>query len=145
MRYRTLGRSELQVSEIGFGCWEFGGEYGPYEESEIVRAIHRALDLGVTVFDTARAYGFGRSEELLGKVLGRRRSEVVLVTKVGVERGRDGNDYRDSSRETLLRAVEDSLRFLRTDAVDLLLIHWPDRGRSWDEPMNTLVELIDKG
>jgi aryl-alcohol dehydrogenase-like predicted oxidoreductase len=146
MEYRELGRgSGLRVSAIGFGCWETGGEYGAYDQGEVILAVHRALDLGVTLFDTARGYGFGRSEELLAQALGSRRKDVVVVTKVGLERGPNGGYRRDSSRATLLSGLENSLRALHTDYVDLLLIHWPDRTRPWAEAMETLQEIQRSG
>jgi aryl-alcohol dehydrogenase-like predicted oxidoreductase len=145
MQYRNLGKSDLRVSTIGFGCWETGGEYGAYDETDVVAAVHRSLDLGVTLFDTARGYGFGRSEELLARALGAHRQDVVVVTKLGLEKNPDGTYRRDSSRTVLLDGIEQSLRALRTDAVDLLLIHWPDRTRSWEEPMETLAEIRKMG
>ncbi len=145
MEYRELGKSGLRVSTIGFGCWETGGEYGAYDPDEVIRAVHRALDLGVTLFDTARAYGFGRSEELLARALGSRRRDVVVVSKVGLERGPDGKYERDSSRATLMHGLEQSLRALGTDYLDLLLIHWPDRSRPWAEAMDTLQEIQRSG
>lgn len=145
MEYRKLGRSGPEVSAIGFGCWETGGEYGDYDESSIIQAVHRALDLGVTLFDTARGYGFGRSEELLARALGDHRKDIFLVTKVGIEKNAEGHYYRDSSRECLMAGLESSLRALNTDAVDLLLVHWPDRTRPWEEPMETLAEIVRTG
>lgn len=146
MEYRNLGASDLRVSAVGFGCWEIGGEYGSYEETAVVDAVHRALDLGITLFDTARGYGFGRSEEILAKALGDHRRDVVVVSKVGIEREADGVKYRrDSSRATLLHGLEESLRALHTDYVDLLLIHWPDRTRPLAEAMETLEEIRRSG
>jgi aryl-alcohol dehydrogenase-like predicted oxidoreductase len=145
MEYRRLGSSDLEVSEVGFGCWEIGGDYGGYDESEVVAAVHRALDLGVTLFDTARAYGFGRSEQLLGRALAGRRHDAVVVTKVGMEPEPDGRLRRDSSRRAIVEGVEASLRFLGTDHVDLLLIHWPDRTRGWEEPMAALASVAEAG
>ena len=85
MEYRRMGASDLEVSAIGFGCWELGGTYyGPIDEAQAVAAIHRAMDLGVTLFDTAPGYGFGHSEELLGRALGARRKDVVLVSKTAI-------------------------------------------------------------
>ena len=81
MEYRPFGRTGLQVSAVGFGCWELGGQYGHYDEQEVIDAVHRALDLGVNCFDTAEGYGFGQSEELLARALGPRRKDVILVTK----------------------------------------------------------------
>ena len=86
MQYRTMGASDLEVSAIGFGCWEMGGnQYGAVDDREEARAVHRAIDLGVTLFDTAAAYGHGHAEEVLGRALGERRKEVVLVTKGGLK------------------------------------------------------------
>lgn len=145
MEYRKLGRSGAEVSVIGFGCWETGGEYGDYDESSIIQAVHRALDLGVTLYDTARGYGYGRSEELLARALGDHRKDIFLVTKVGIEKDAQGHYYRDSSRECLMAGLESSLKALNTDAVDLLLVHWPDRSRPWEEPMETLAEIVRTG
>ena len=84
MEYRRMGSSDLEVSAIGFGCWEMGGGYGPFAAQEVIAAIHRALDLGVTLFDTARSYGRGASEELLAQGLGARRQDAIIVTKGGL-------------------------------------------------------------
>src|SRR5918911_2796773 len=112
MRYRKMGASDLEVSAIGFGCWEMGGnQYGEVDDREEVAAVHRAIDLGVTLFDTAAIYGHGHSEEVLGRALGARRREVVLVTKGGLgwtEVG--GRSHRDSSRGALVQGVGGSPR-----------------------------------
>ena len=84
MEYRKFGQTGLEVSAIGFGCWEMGGTYGPIDEDQVIRAIHTGLDLGINLFDTAEVYGFGRSERLLAKGLGDKRKDVVLVSKFGV-------------------------------------------------------------
>ena len=145
MEYRNLGESDLQVSAVGFGCWETGGEYGDYQDSAVIAAVHRALDLGVTLFDTARGYGFGRSEELLAEALGAHRKDVVVVSKVGIYKDADGRYRRDSSRAALLQGLEQSLRSLHTDFLDLLLVHWPDRTRPVSEAMETLNEIHRSG
>lgn len=145
MEYRYLGKSDLRVSAVGFGCWETGGEYGDYQDAAVIDAVHRALDLGVTLFDTARGYGFGRSEELLAKALGPRRNDVIVVSKVGIYKQADGRYGRDSSRAALLRGLEESLQSLHTDFVDLLLVHWPDRTRPLAEAMETLDEIQRSG
>jgi len=83
MQYRTMGSSDLTVSALGFGCWEMGGnQYGEVDDEEERRAVQRAIDLGVTLFDTAAVYGYGHSEEVLGRALGSRRSEIVLSPRV---------------------------------------------------------------
>lgn len=147
MEYRKLGTTDLDVSAIGFGCWETGGEYGRFDERDVIDAVDRALGLGVTLYDTALAYGFGLSERLLARALGTRRGDVVVVTKIGLLRSPqgDGTYVRDSSRENLLRSVDDSLRSLGTDYADLLLIHWPDRTRPFEEAMAALAEIQKSG
>ncbi|MBI4639463.1 MAG: aldo/keto reductase [Candidatus Tectomicrobia bacterium] len=141
MEYRTFGKTGLQVSPIGFGSWEMGGTYGYFDEGEITRAIHRALDLGINCFDTAEAYGQGRSETLLAKALGNRRKEIILVTKFGV--GYEGK--RDSSRARAMMAIEGSLRRLNTDHVDVYLVHRPDVNTPFEETMRALDEIVRQG
>src|SRR5512136_454613 len=123
MHERVLGRTGLRVSEIGFGGWAIGGNahgnsYGPTDDAESIAAVRRAADLGCTFFDTADVYGWGHSEELLGRALEGRRGDVVLATKVG------GDFYHGGVRTNfdtgyLAFALERSLERLRTDHVDL--------------------------
>lgn len=145
MRYRVLGASELEVSVIGYGAWEIGGGYGGFEEQDAIAAVHRALDLGVTLFDTARAYGAGRSEELLSRALGPRRKDIVLVTKCGLPTRPGLKSGRDARYQTIIEDVVLSLRALRTDYVDLLLQHWPDPETPIEESMRALVDLQQAG
>ncbi|MCL4544414.1 MAG: aldo/keto reductase [Chloroflexi bacterium] len=145
MDYRTMGSSDLTVSALGFGAWEIGGNYGGFEESEVIAAVRRALDLGVTLFDTARAYGAGRSEELLSRALGPRRKDIILVTKCGLPTRPGLKPDRDGRYRTILEDVEHSLRDLRTDYVDLLLQHWPDPETPIEESMRALVDLQQSG
>ncbi len=146
MQYRPFGRTGLNVSAIGFGCWELGGSYGHFDASEVIQAIHRALDLGINCFDTAQGYGFGRSEQLLAKGLGNRRQDIILVTKWGIgyndaltEKGRDSR----AARAKL--SIETSLKHLNTDYVDVYLIHWPDRRIPFDEPMRAMEDIVQEG
>jgi aryl-alcohol dehydrogenase-like predicted oxidoreductase len=147
MDYRRMGASELEVSAIGFGCWEMGGtNYGPIDEVEAVAAIGRALDLGVTLFDTAPGYGFGHSEEVLGRALGARRRDVVLVSKTAVSWDPVTFTRKlDSRYSTVKRITEESLRRLGTDHLDLLLIHWPDVDTPLEETMRALDDLASEG
>jgi len=147
VEYRTLGRSDLKVSAIGFGCWEMGGShYGSTDEAEVTRAVHRAIDLGVTLFDTAPVYGFGGSEEALGRALGTRRNEVVLVSKGGQTWDPVTTTRKADARYSeLKRGLEDSLRRLGTDHLDLFLIHWPDPETPIEESARALTEMIDEG
>ena len=148
MRYRKMDSSDLEVSAIGFGCWEMGGtQYGEVDDREEVEAVHRAIDLGVTLFDTAAIYGQGYSEVVLGRALGARRKEVVLVTKGGlVWDGRTtGSSRRDSSYWALTQGLEASLHRMGTDHVDLFLIHWPDVGTPMDEAARALNAILESG
>ncbi|MYU15082.1 aldo/keto reductase [Streptomyces sp. SID8361] len=135
---RTLGRSGIEVSALGFGCWAIGGEWrsadgeplgwGRVDDDESVRAIRRALDLGVTFFDTADVYGTGHSERVLGRALGKHRAEVVVATKWGNlfdERTRIRHG-QDDSPDHVRRALTASLRRLDMDHVDLYQLHISD-------------------
>src|SRR5712691_1829959 len=126
MESRPFGRTGLQVSAIGFGCWEVGGGYGQVEEAEFARAVGRALDLGVNCFDTAEGYGMGASERALGQALGKRREEAIIVTKFGMAY-REMPNMRDSSAARVRASIDKSLLNLGTDHVDVYLVHWPDR------------------
>ena len=148
MRYRPFGRTGLSVSVVGFGCWPMAGDrYGAIEDDEAVKAIHRALDRGVNCVDTAPAYGGGHSEEVVGRALEGRRRDVILVTKCGVKAPPPGQlgPLRDSSRANILREVDASLKRLRTDWVDVLLVHWPDAGTPFEETMRALEEVVASG
>jgi aryl-alcohol dehydrogenase-like predicted oxidoreductase len=148
MRYRPFGRTGLQVSVVGFGCWPMAGDrYGAIEDSEAVKAIHRALDRGVNCVDTAPAYGGGHSEEVVARALENRRRDVILVTKCGVKPPPPGQlgPLRDASRANILREIDLSLKRLRTDWVDVLLVHWPDAATPIDETMRGLEEVVTSG
>jgi aryl-alcohol dehydrogenase-like predicted oxidoreductase len=132
MEFRQFGRTGLNVSAFGFGCWEIGGTYGRIEEGEFRRAVAQAVDSGITCFDTAEAYGMGVSEEALARALGGRRSDVIIATKFGVGYEEMPN-RRDSSRERVLASIDKSLQRLRTDHVDIYLVHWPDPDTPLDE------------
>ena len=122
------------------------GGYGSFDEGEVVRAVHAAIDAGVTLFDTAPIYGWGEGEKLLGKALQGKRDRVVLVSKGGIQWDEPGGpDRRDSSKEHLARGLDESLRNLQTDHLDLFLIHWPDESPPFSEPMETFSELQREG
>ena len=144
MEYRPFGQTGLEVSAVGFGCWELGGRYGYFDEGEVIQAVNRAIDLGINCFDTAEGYGFGKSEELLARALGSRRKEVIVVTKFGIlHEGREKG--RDSRRSEALAAIERSLKFLNTDYVDVYLVHWPDVNTPFEETMLALEEIVQSG
>ena len=145
MEYRPFGQTGLQVSAIGFGCWEIGGGYGKVNEAEYTPAVQRAIDLGVNCFDTAEAYGFGVSERALAKALGSRRQDVIVVTKFGVGYQEAAPTYRDSSRQRIMDSVEKSLQNLHTDYVDVYLVHWPDVETPLEETMRALDDMVQQG
>ena len=120
--------TSLQVSRVALGTWAIGGwMWGGTDEAESIATIREAVDHGISLIDSAPAYGFGRSEDIVGKALaeGDLRSRVLIATKVGLE-WRDGRVFRNASRARILREVEDSLRRLRTDHIDVYQVHWPD-------------------
>jgi aryl-alcohol dehydrogenase-like predicted oxidoreductase len=145
MEQTRLGRSELVVSRVAFGTWQLGGDWGPTDEAEAVAAIRRAADLGVTLFDTAQAYGFGASERLLAKALDGRRDGLVVATKGGLRPTDGGGVARDASPTWIRRGVEESLRELRTESIDLYQVHWPDPATPLEETAATLAELVAEG
>ena len=148
MQRIKLGRSDLDVSRICFGTWQLSGDWGSLDEQENVAAMQRALDLGINFFDTAQAYGFGASEQLVHKALGdelrSRRDEIVLATKGGLRMTDDGLE-RDSSPDWLRRGVEDSLGYLGVDHIDLYQLHWPDPHTPAEETAGALAELVREG
>ena len=144
MEYRPFGQTGIEVSAIGIGCWEIGGGYGSIEEQEFIAAVHTALDLGITCFDTAEAYGFGASERSLAKALGGRRKDAVVVTKFGIGY-KEAPNYRDSSRERVMVSIEKSLKNLNTDYVDVYMVHWPDLNTPFEETMQALDDVVQQG
>ncbi len=142
MEKRRLGQSNLEISAVGVGCNNFGGR----TDFEGTRAVvHRALDLGVTLFDTADVYGNkGKSEAFLGEILKDRRKDVVLATKFGMPMS-DSARPRDASRAYVMRAAEASLKRLRTDWIDLYQVHRPDPKTPAEETMRALDNLIKQG
>ncbi len=144
MEYRPFGQTGIEVSALGVGCWEIGGGYGSIEEQEFIAAVHTALDLGITCFDTAEAYGFGASERSLAKALGDRRKDAIVVTKFGIGY-KEAPNYRDSSRERIMVSIEKSLKNLNTDYVDVYMVHWPDLNTPFDETMRALDDVVQQG
>ncbi len=162
MQKRTLGTSDVKVTPLAFGAWAIGGwMWGGAEESDAIKALHASLDQGMTTIDTAPVYGFGRSEEIVGKALrGIARDKYQILTKYGLNwESPDGEFYFDTkdnsgnpikiykwaSRKRVLKEIDDSLRRLQMDYVDLLQIHWPDSTTPIAETMETVAELIRAG
>lgn len=157
MIYRELGGSGIRVSVVGMGTWAIGGTWwGGTDEQDSIAAIQRGLDEGINLIDTAPAYGFGLSEEIVGKAIkGRRREDIVVATKVGLawhaRQGEyffemdDGSVYRCLRRDSIRYEVEQSLRRLGVDYIDLYQTHWQDPTTPIADTMQALMELRDEG
>jgi aryl-alcohol dehydrogenase-like predicted oxidoreductase len=143
MEYRTLGATGVRVSTLCFGAMMFGG-WGNTDEDECVRMLDAALDAGINFVDTADVYSEGRSEEIVGKALKGKRDQVVLATKVHGEMG-PGENERGNSRLWIAREVENSLRRLQTDHVDLYQMHRPEPDTDLEETLGALTDLVQQG
>ncbi|MEU2425586.1 aldo/keto reductase [Streptomyces sp. NPDC007851] len=148
MKTVTLGASGLEVTPVAYGTWQFGGDWGPVGERAAIEAIGYARSTGINFFDTAHAYGFGRSERLLGAALGDElrsdRDAVVIATKGGL-RMEGGRLVRDASPAWLRKGVEASLEALGTDHIDLYQVHWPDPRTPLPDTAAALAELVTQG
>ena len=139
-------RSRIPASRLGFGCAAIGGyDYGAVRDDESILAVQRALDAGITLFDTADVYGLGHAEQILGRGLGRRRPEVIIATKVGVRWDDGGRTVRDLTPAYLESALEASLRRLGVDCISLYQMHWPDPRTPIDATLETLDRFRQHG
>ena len=147
MEFVNISGTDLKASRIGLGTWAMGGwMWGGTDEEESVRTILAALDKGINLIDTAPVYGFGRSEEIVGRAIAEsgKRDQVILATKVGIE-WRGESVFRNSSRERILGEIEDSLRRLRTSYIDIYQVHWPDPLVPIEETAETMSQLYRQG
>ncbi|TKC63739.1 aldo/keto reductase [Pedobacter hiemivivus] len=164
MEYRKLGNTDLELSTITYGAFAIGGTmWGGNEQKDSIDSIHASIDNGVTTLDTAPFYGFGLSEELIGRALkGKDRTKVQLLTKFGLvwdgsnqgkgehffdldENGKSTPIYKLSSKANIIKEVEESLKRLNTDYIDLIQQHWPDATTPIDETMEAMESLIKQG
>lgn len=151
MKYSNLFDNSISLSKIGFGGGPLSGEdWGLFDKKENMKAVSRAYELGVNVFDTADVYGLGRSEKLLSEALGHNRYDVVISTKFGVnwhEKPLNGmaKTFYDSSPKRVIEALEESLKRLRLDCIPLYYIHWPDPNTSFLETAETLQRCQESG
>jgi aryl-alcohol dehydrogenase-like predicted oxidoreductase len=164
MEYRKLGNSELELSTITYGAFAIGGNmWGGNEKADSIASIHASIDNGVTTIDTAPFYGFGLSEEMIGEALkSQDRSKVQLLTKFGLvwdgsnngkgdfffdadDNGKKIPVYKYSSKENVIKEIEESLKRLQTDYIDLLQIHWPDSTTPISETMEAVETLLKQG
>ncbi|KQS54316.1 aldo/keto reductase [Brevundimonas sp. Leaf363] len=145
MKTRTLGRAGPQVSAIGLGCMGMSAFYGGSDEATSLGVIHRALDLGVTFFDTAEVYGPHTNELLVGKALKDRRDQAFVATKFGINRLADGSMLTDGTPANIRRAIEGSLSRLGMDHVDLYYLHRTDPATPIEETVGAMAELVTEG
>ena len=148
MQTRQFGNTDVHPTPITLGSWPMSGDrYGRIDDTEAVRTIHAALDRGITSFDTAPGYGSGHAEETLGAALVGRRDQAIITTKCGIVPAAHatGQPGRDASRASILREIDDSLRRLRTDHVDVYLLHWPDEATPLEETMAAMDEIQKAG
>src|SRR6266852_9897534 len=147
MELTSIPGTSLRVSPITIGTWAIGGwMWGGTDEVESVATIRAAFEHGINLIDTAPVYGFGRSEEIVGKAIadGHLRSRVHIATKTGLG-WRDGKPYRDASRARIMDEVEDSLRRLQTDYIDIYQVHWPDPLVTVEETADAMHALLRQG
>ncbi len=151
MQTRKLGYSDLHLTPIGLGTWAIGGGdnpygWGPQDDDDSIATIRRALDLGINWIDTAAGYGHGHSEEIVGRAIAGRRDEVIIATKCGILWKEDGSDiYGHLKADSIRREVEDSLRRLNVEVIDLYQIHWPWPDEDIEEGWGTIADLIKEG
>jgi aryl-alcohol dehydrogenase-like predicted oxidoreductase len=147
MEFATVPETSIRISRVGLGTWAIGGwMWGGTDDAESIATIHAAVERGMNLIDTAPAYGFGRSEEIVGRAIaeGQLRSRVVIATKVGLG-WKDGKVFRNASRDRILREVTDSLRRLRTDHIDIYQVHWPDPLVPIEETAEAMQTLFEQG
>ena len=150
MEIRRLGNTDLDLTPVGFGTWAIGGGdwgmgWGPQEEKDSIGSILEGLESGINWIDTAHAYGFGLSEEVVGKALREWGQPVIVATKCGVLPNDDKTPRRFASRELILEEVEGSLRRLQVETIDLYQLHWPEPDENIEEAWQTLLDLQAQG
>ncbi|MEO9894723.1 aldo/keto reductase [Aurantibacter sp.] len=145
MQYNIIPNTDLKVSSIAIGTWAMGNDFwGNVDDKESIKAIHASLDAGINFIDTAPVYGAGHAEEVVAKAIKDRRDKVIVATKAGVIRTK--TEYRrDLSPKHLQKDMEESLRRLNTDCIDLYYIHWPDTTTPLEDSINTLLKFKEQG
>ena len=146
MEFTQVQNTGIRASRIGLGTWAVGGwMWGGADDDAAIATIHRALDSGVNLIDTAPAYGQGHSEEVVGRALKGRRERAIIATKVALEWDEHGNVRRNASAARIQKEIEDSLRRLQTEYVDIYQVHWPDPAVPMDETAKAMQALYDAG
>lgn len=148
MEFTQVSNLDFNISRVTLGTWAIGGwMWGGSDDRQAVDTVIEALEKGVTTVDTAPVYGFGKSEELVGQAVQEfgNRDQIQIATKLGLQWDDDGNIRRNSTRERILKEIDDSLERLQTDYIDIYQVHWPDLDTDFAETAQTLQELLDEG
>lgn len=147
MIYKKVSKIQEEISAIGVGTWNMGGDWDSSDEKKAIEVVHGAIDMGINFFDVAPVYGMGVSETVLGKALkdGGRRNRVLIATKAGLPWDENGQTRNDLTKESLLKEVDDSLTRLQTDHIDIYQMHWPDHSTPLEETAEALSILKKSG
>lgn len=147
MIYKKVSKIEEEISVIGIGCWNFGGDWDDTDDKKSISIINAAIDLGINFFDVAPVYGWGHSEEVLGKALkdGNLRNKVIIASKGGLLWNDAHQTTNNLSKQSLLKEIDESLRRLQTDHIDIYQMHWPDPNVPLEETAEALEEIKKAG
>jgi aryl-alcohol dehydrogenase-like predicted oxidoreductase len=145
MKTKTVAKIDEALSAVGVGCWAIGGDWNNTTDQSSIEAVQRAIDLGINLFDVAPVYGFGHAEEVLGKALKGSRQKVLIASKCGLVWDAQRNITNDLTAKNVRREIDDSLRRLNTDYIDIYQLHWPDPNTSIEETMEALHAIKEAG
>ena len=147
MRFKPFGKTGLEVSEISLGTWAYGNDFwGKVDDRNSIDTIHKAIDLGVTMIDTAPAYGDGHAEEVVGKAIKGHRDDLIITTKCGIlPRHPDGSVNKCLKPESLFKEIDASLKRLDVDVIDVYLLHWPDVNTPLEATGEAMAKIKESG
>ena len=146
MIYKKVGKIAEEISAIGIGCWNFGGDWDSSDENASISVVHAAIDAGINLFDVAPVYGWHRAERILGKALkGEKRKKVLIASKCGIVWNDKHETKNDLSRGNILREIDESLERLQTEYIDIYQLHWPDHNTPIEETVSALAEIKKAG